>query len=201
MSKQTINLGAAPTGIGGDTPRSAFQKSIENFTELYAFLGGSGDPVALPAAIPVNKGGTGVATMAALLSALQSAGGYGKSNIVGPVSQSAGVPTGAVMEAGRFSSGYYFRFANGFAVCLGTLTYSGTGAGTRSTTWSFPASFNAGPAIYGSLASYGTVARFIGCSAGNIPDGFGAPDLSIIVSEPSAGAITVNVMAVGRWFT
>jgi len=36
MSKQTIQLGTAPTGVGGDTPRSAFQKAQSNFDELYA---------------------------------------------------------------------------------------------------------------------------------------------------------------------
>jgi len=36
MSKQTINLGTAPTGVGGDTPRSAFTKTQSNFDELYA---------------------------------------------------------------------------------------------------------------------------------------------------------------------
>jgi hypothetical protein len=35
MAKQTINLGTAPTGAGGDTPRSAFVKAQANFDELY----------------------------------------------------------------------------------------------------------------------------------------------------------------------
>ncbi|CAI8712712.1 pyocin knob domain-containing protein [Pseudomonas sp. IT-P291] len=36
MAKQTIALGTAPTGVGGDTPRSAFTKIQANFDELYA---------------------------------------------------------------------------------------------------------------------------------------------------------------------
>lgn len=36
MSKQTINLGTAPAGTGGDTPRSAWVKAQANFDELYA---------------------------------------------------------------------------------------------------------------------------------------------------------------------
>lgn len=36
MGKQAINLGATPTGVGGDTPRSAFTKVNANFVELYA---------------------------------------------------------------------------------------------------------------------------------------------------------------------
>jgi len=59
MSKQVINLGTAPTGVGGDTPRSAFTKAQSNFDEIYTALGGSGAPVSLPAALPVANGGTG----------------------------------------------------------------------------------------------------------------------------------------------
>lgn len=36
MTKKTINLGMTPTGVGGDTPRSAFIKTQENIDELYA---------------------------------------------------------------------------------------------------------------------------------------------------------------------
>lgn len=35
MAKQTINMGTAPTGAGGDTRRSAFAKCQSNFDELY----------------------------------------------------------------------------------------------------------------------------------------------------------------------
>jgi len=59
MSKLVINLGTAPTGVGGDTPRSAFTKTQSNFDELYGFLGASGSPLALPPALPVTRGGTG----------------------------------------------------------------------------------------------------------------------------------------------
>ena len=36
MAKQTINLGAIPTGVGGDTPRSANTKINANFDEVYS---------------------------------------------------------------------------------------------------------------------------------------------------------------------
>ncbi|WP_460420841.1 hypothetical protein [Pseudomonas sp. ZL2] len=39
MAKQTINLGTPPTGVGGDTPRSAFGKAQANFDELYGVTG------------------------------------------------------------------------------------------------------------------------------------------------------------------
>ncbi|MCP3750794.1 tail fiber domain-containing protein [Pseudomonas sp. SBB6] len=63
MSKQTINLGTAPSGAGGDDRRSAALKNINNFDELYSFLTGVLGGVTLPAALPVAKGGTGATTL------------------------------------------------------------------------------------------------------------------------------------------
>ena len=63
MAKQTINPGVAPTGAGGDTFRSGSAKLQANDDEIYAQLGATPQGV-LPAALPVNKGGTG-ATKAA----------------------------------------------------------------------------------------------------------------------------------------
>jgi hypothetical protein len=83
MAKQTINLGTAPTGTGGDTPRSAFQKVNENFDELY----------------------------------IGDAENYKKSNIIGTVSQLAGVPTGAIIEYGTNANGRYIKYADGTMVC------------------------------------------------------------------------------------
>ncbi|QKK95961.1 hypothetical protein GEV38_07995 [Pseudomonas sp. 13159349] len=71
MAKQTINLGSAPTGQGGDTPRSANVKIDANFDELYDALGAGGAPKALPAALPVAKGGTGATNSASARVALE----------------------------------------------------------------------------------------------------------------------------------
>ena len=60
MPKQTINLGNAPSGAGGDDRRSAWVKAIANFDEIYAALGGN----SIPAALPIAKGGTGGTTAA-----------------------------------------------------------------------------------------------------------------------------------------
>lgn len=114
MSKQTINLGTAPTGVGGDTPRSAFTKTQSNFDELYAALGASGSPLALPAALPIAQGGTGNATGTATKLAPAA--------IVGPVSQSGGVPTGAIIERGSNANGTYVKFADGSLEVTNTRT-------------------------------------------------------------------------------
>ena len=56
MAKQTVNLGTAPTGVDGDTNRSAATKFQANDNEIYSFLGNG---LVLPSALSVAKGGTG----------------------------------------------------------------------------------------------------------------------------------------------
>lgn len=121
MSKQTINLGTAPTGAGGDTPRSAFTKTQSNFDELYTALGAAGSPATLPAALPITKGGTGGNTQAAARTALglKSAA---LADVVGTVSQSGGVPNGAIIERGTNVGGAYVRYADGTQICMVDVT-------------------------------------------------------------------------------
>ena len=68
MAKQDINLGTQPTGVGGDTNRSANIKTNANLKEIYTALGGSvsgGNGSVLPSSLPIGKGGTGATTVAA----------------------------------------------------------------------------------------------------------------------------------------
>ncbi|QKZ05815.1 tail fiber domain-containing protein [Pseudomonas eucalypticola] len=70
MSKQTLNLGTPPAGADGDTVRGAFVKTEANMVEIYNQLGATGTPPALPAALPIAKGGTGASTQAGARTAL-----------------------------------------------------------------------------------------------------------------------------------
>lgn len=44
---------------------------------------------------------------------------FNQGNVVGTVSQSGGVPTGAVVERGSNANGEYIRFADGTQICTG----------------------------------------------------------------------------------
>lgn len=74
MAKQTISLGAAPSGVGGDTPRSANIKINANFDEIYGGIRypGIGVTGATP---PVNLQGL-------YLGWNQEGGGEGRGNFV-----------------------------------------------------------------------------------------------------------------------
>ncbi|PWE26520.1 hypothetical protein C4N9_21605 [Pararhodobacter marinus] len=47
---------------------------------------------------------------------------YGAANILGGVSQSGGVPTGAIIERGSNGNGVYVRFADGTQICWRTVS-------------------------------------------------------------------------------
>jgi hypothetical protein len=80
---------------------------------------------------------------------------YRRANILGPVSQAGGVPTGAVIEHGSNSNGSYVRFADGTLICrhrmnAGSATAFGSGTfndpyRTAPLTWTYPAAFASKP--------------------------------------------------------
>ncbi|WP_433739835.1 phage tail protein [Pseudomonas putida] len=157
-------------------------------------------------ALSVAQGGTGVATIAALLSALQAAGAYGKSNAVGTTSQSGGVPSGAIIERGNNSNGDYVRYADGTQICwkriatdisstpIGGIFGSGAfGAGP------YPAGFIEAPKVVhsGYIASGNVNAMWSGCYTSPTQNSWGNYQL---LSAGSYGAGYIDVLAIGRWF-
>jgi hypothetical protein len=67
---------------------------------------------------------------------------FGQGNILGTVSQSGGVPTGAIIERGSNANGEYVKYADGTLICTGQIIApSGTGTGVKNQTWTFPATF------------------------------------------------------------
>lgn len=69
---------------------------------------------------------------------------YNSGNMVGTVSQSGGVPTGAIIERGNNSNGEYIRLADGTQICLKSLSDLGalSAGGTATSVWSFPMPFS-----------------------------------------------------------
>lgn len=122
MPQQTINLGATGSGAGGDTARTAFEKIIANFGELY--------PAALPDTAAQKQAAremfgaenasnltSGTLPDARVSSTLPADKAFRRGNLLGTVSQSGGVPTGAIIERGSNANGEYVRWADGTQIC------------------------------------------------------------------------------------
>ncbi|HGM5580730.1 TPA: hypothetical protein ACKP22_002415 [Pseudomonas putida] len=222
MSLQNINLGTAPSGAGGDTPRSAFTKAQANFEELYSWLFGGAET---QPSLPVARGGTGGTTPAtareglgfttvgnALATAASQAAGRTAlglklaaiADILGTVSQAAGVPTGAILERGSTANGDYIKLADGTMVCwrrvLGPVYAT---AQYLQIEWQYPMQFIAAPVVFaGGIAGidqlkYNRGAIGVTGSASSATVRVFATGTDTFVSGDGSSA---QAIAVGRWF-
>ena len=66
---------------------------------------------------------------------------YTRDDIVGTVSQSGGVPTGAIIERDSNANGRWIRFADGTQIVHGDFRESRSSTGVLTTPWTFPVAF------------------------------------------------------------
>ncbi|MEO4000304.1 hypothetical protein [Mesorhizobium sp. CAU 1732] len=191
--KPNIGALAGLDGTGGDklpyltgastmalTPLPAFARSLldsVNAASLWTTIGASAPP----------------------------ASAFRRGNILGPVSQSAGVPTGAVIDSGSNANGRYARFADGTQICtqpafniasinnaLGVLFRSGQ------QTWTFPAAFTASPSVNGKNNTGATYAWF--GSAFTDDASTANSNFGVFSSASVSTATSWSLFAIGRWF-
>ncbi|UCM30672.1 hypothetical protein LE197_12590 [Pseudomonas sp. PS1(2021)] len=109
-------------------------------------------PWALSANAAAARGDLGLGS-AAVREALGSSGAlYSRDSILGAVSQSSDVPTGAVIQRGSNANGEFVRFADGTQICwhryaaaVDVTGVSGSLFVTGGTTLTFPAAFVSAP--------------------------------------------------------
>lgn len=111
-------------------------------------------------------------------------------SILGTVSQSAGVPTGALIERGSNANGAFVRWADGTQRCVHTLA-AGSGAGV---TWTFPAAFAVAPTVTGTAIATVLSSVTLDAAPTAIAATFSARD-----SANARRADTVHLVAHGRW--
>lgn len=123
-------------------------------------------------------------------------------DIVGTVTQSAGVPTGAIVERGSNANGEYVRYADGTQICWHNVSAQDASfaagaiwASPSATDWILPAAFVAPPSAFAGGAGSSSRWFLVDTSVGT--------QATIIVysySVRAVGSITVRVSAIGRWF-
>lgn len=129
---------------------------------------------------------------------------YTRANLLGPVSQAAGQPTGAVIERGSNANGDYIRFADGTQICtlLETKSYTTAAYGSihRDTTtagaWTFPAAFIDVPT--GGTFSVNSNGVWAGQG---VSTRWGMYNRALFSAIAQAGvSLTSTSTAIGRWF-
>jgi hypothetical protein len=196
--------------VGTDAILAAFGK-LQAQATAKAAKGANSDITSLSGlttALSLGQGGTGVTSMPLLIAALQAAGAYGKTNVLGTVSQASGVPTGAVIERGSNSNGEYVKFADGTMICTfradgaPQAVISSTGsmfqAGSE-ITWNFPSTFIAVPMISSAVAR-NDAAPVMGCYHRTVTTTATTWRIWSSISMAAGNVKDVYLTAIGRWF-
>lgn len=158
--------------------------AVADLPSLAAKVSKTGDTMTGPLSVPAGASGAQVPQVQQIPSLVRAMA-------VGTVSQSGGVPTGAIIEQGSNANGRYVRFADGTQFIYRTAdSISGGGVGVL-----FPAAFSAVPII--SLCA--------GIGASGVFGTFDALDTSGFslhgwVHDGTRAAISFQVIAFGRWF-
>lgn len=125
---------------------------------------------------------------------------YSQSSILGTVSQSGGVPTGAVIERGSNANGEYVKFADGTMICtISDITTASitanNSAGSQSIT--FPATFAAVPRVHAHCQPTGSNDQY---GVTSVQSRTTSSALIVLRNGGTAQTFTVWATVVGRWF-
>lgn len=116
---------------------------------------------------------------------------FTSSTPVGPVSEAAGVPTGALFEGGGNANGSYLRYADGTQICWKTALSIGPDV----TTWTFPAVFGGTPVI---MATGRNVSAARTINIGSVGDA--SVDVAAFDVSGAAASNNVDLFSIGRWY-
>ena len=128
---------------------------------------------------------------------------YARDNILGTVSESSGVPTGAIIERGSNANGEFVKYADGTLICTIDVTFTSVDmttaamGGFRSAGQSFtlPVNFSVAPVIT-ALSNSANLQAIAGWS-NHSPT---APTLFLWRATSSTQTQRVAITAIGRWF-
>lgn len=127
---------------------------------------------------------------------------FHNANILGTASQSAGIPTGAIIERGNNADGEYTKFADGFMECWNSAFLVKPSAdsttGAKSASWTYPSAFISEPSVVASIKASDPTAIGGPC-VGPTPS-TSACDIRYEQKASSAIDVFSCVSARGRWF-
>jgi len=130
---------------------------------------------------------------------------FARSNVLGTVSQSGGVPTGALIESGSNANGNYTRFADGTQVCWRkvntgswgiTTAYGNVYISSSTGSYTFPVAFSDVPAVSGATWDVDgglPITSFTSATA---------TGMSLRFTSGISATLSLGILwlAIGRWF-
>ncbi|AIC20561.1 hypothetical protein EY04_17105 [Pseudomonas chlororaphis] len=149
--------------------------------------------------LPLEKGGTGNTTGTAQKLAAAA--------ILGTVSQSGGLPTGAIFESGSSSAGSWVKFASGFMITMQNVSVTPGWSAVAANRYAgpiignMPALFIGTPFLFVQVRDTSVAGRAAWCPLAEATNG---NTFSLFLASPAASTITsvlsFNIFSVGRWF-
>jgi hypothetical protein len=126
--------------------------------------------------------------------------------LVGTVSQSGGVPTGAVVERGSNANGEYVRFADGTQICTRhvinsrAFVASGNIFVGGAEVWTFPATFaNTNTVVSGRQAASNAPSWIVTSNSGFTTGSVGY-QVAASANTDSGTSLGLGLVAIGRWY-
>jgi len=122
---------------------------------------------------------------------------YHQNTILGTVSQSSGVPTGAIIQRGSNANGEFVRYADGTMICTNTLTESRSTIGVVQTNWTMPSAFLSGTSYVSQVHPATSRPDIV---TGVAPLRSSATVLEVYVDRTNTTNTTIYVQSIGRWY-
>jgi hypothetical protein len=128
---------------------------------------------------------------------------FNQGNIVGTVSESSGVPTGAIIEQGNNANGRFVKYADGTMICYASGLESRSASGSLATAVTLPATFinqslNTANQIYAPFVTLNTAVPETATSSS--ASTLTTTSLNVRIVRSNATNTQFSVMVVGRWF-
>jgi hypothetical protein len=123
-------------------------------------------------------------------------GVYSRNNILGTVSESGGVPTGAIIERGSNANGEFVKYADGTMICFVKNETTPVANTLTSSTHTWPVAFVAAPILSCAVDSavYGTTITAMTARAAT------TTGYTQTILRSNTVITGLSVIAIGRWF-
>ena len=119
--------------------------------------------------------------------------------LVGTVSESGGVPTGAIIERGSNANGSYARFADGTQICTRNVDWAGSEAYRPTLIWAAPFYDTPNDVLVGPASSETTLV-ILSLSASASGASYWCQNISSGAVAKRTTSFSGRVTVIGRWF-